>query len=43
MAKEEVEVSKKASVGNEDVGASAEAEAHAGAEITDSSVSVEAE
>ena len=42
MAKEEVEVKKKASVGNEDVGASAGAEAHAGAEVTDSSVSAEA-
>ena len=34
MAEEKVEVSKEVSVGNEDVGASTGAEAHAGAEIT---------
>ena len=42
MAEEGVEVSEKVSVGNEDVGASAGAEAHAGVEVTDSSVSAEA-
>ena len=42
MAEESVEVSEKVSVGNEDVGASAGAEAHAGVEVTDSSVSAEA-
>ena len=43
MAEESVEVSKEVSVGNEDVGASAEAHAGASAEVTDSSVSAEAE
>ena len=42
MAEESVEVSKEVSVGNEDVGASAEAHAGASAEVTDSSVSAEA-
>ena len=43
MAEEKVEVSKEASVGDEDLGASAEAHAEAGVEVTDTSVSAEAE
>ena len=43
MAEEKVEVSKEVSVGDEDLGASAVAHAEAGVEVTDSSVSAEAE
>ena len=43
MAEEKVKASKKTSVGNEDVGASAEVHAEAGVEVTDSSVSAGAE
>ena len=43
MAKKKVKVSKKVSVGDDDVGASVETHAGASAEVTDSSVSAEAE
>ena len=43
MAKKKVEVSESASVGDDDLGASAETHAGASAEVTDSSVSAEAE
>ena len=43
MAEESVKVSEEVSVGDEDLGASAEAHAEAGVEVTDSSVSAEAE
>ena len=42
MAEESVEVSEKVNVGDEDLGASAEAHAGASAEVTDTSVSAEA-